>query len=1211
MIEMNLLIVDSDLKVSTRLEAILKRSGYQVKTARHGREALDLLQDEHFDGIVSALYMPEMDGFQLCRAVKEKDNLKETPFVILTAIPDDEDTAFALDLEADLFLQISEDPQDLLSHIEKILQNPREPRRMLEEDMYLRRHAERLKKKLDNTMQEMERIRKRLSQSEIRYQKLFEGAHDAAFILDTRGVHLEANEKASALLGYTQEEFRGLSFRDIVVPSAIPDSELKLEKLLKAEDLPIYEKEFRTKDGKIIPVEISASGIRDESGDVVFIQSIVRDITERKQAEEALQRSEKQYKDLFENSPIGIYRTTPEGRILMANPAALRMLGFSSFEKLAQRDLEKEGYNAGYPRSRFKELIEREGQITGLESAWVRKDGSIVYFSENAQAVRDDSGSILYYEGTVEDITERKHAEEELKKREERFRALMRNSSDIVYVLNSEGIIQYVSPNVQQVLGYSDQIGPEEHLGVLDFVHPEDKDKAGKALTELVDILDRTLSYEFRIRDSNGSYLWVEAWGKNLLHDPAVTGIVLNIRDITERKRAEEMLKFSEEKYRTLVENLNVGVYRVTPGRDGQFVDVNQAFVKMLGYKNKEEVLKLKVSDIYCNPEDRVGFSQRVSSQGLLRNEELHLKRKNGTSFIGSDSSTTVYDADGAILCFDGILEDITERKRVEEELEKYRLHLEELVEDRTSEVVQANRRLQEEIHERRCAEESLAAEKERLSVTLRSIGDGVIATDVEGTILLINRMAEQLTGYTQEEAVEKPLDTIFNIINEETRIPCENPVRKVLKQGTVVGLGNDTVLVSKDGTERMIADSGAPIRDRNSKIIGVILVFRDITEKRRMEQELVRTQKLESIGILAGGIAHDFNNILTAILGNVNLARMYTTEGKVDEKLAKIEKASIQAKDLTQQLLTFSKGGAPIKKTTTIGELIRDSTSFALRGSNVKCHFSIPDELWPADIDEGQIGQVINNLIINAYQAMPGGGTIEVQAENAVIIPEEGHPLQQGRYLKLSITDQGIGIPEKYLPKIFDPYFTTKQKGSGLGLATTYSIIKRHNGYIDVESRVGAGTTFTLWLPASHELSEEEEKKTDEMVRGEGKILLMDDEEIILDAAGEVLRVLGYTVKCAKDGREAIELYRKAKEAGTPFDAVIMDLTIPGGMGGKEAISNLLGIDPGVKAIVSSGYSTDPVMADFGKYGFKGVVTKPYSIEELSEILHRVIKSS
>jgi CheY-like chemotaxis protein len=315
-----------------------------------------------------------------------------------------------------------------------------------------------------------------------------------------------------------------------------------------------------------------------------------------------------------------------------------------------------------------------------------------------------------------------------------------------------------------------------------------------------------------------------------------------------------------------------------------------------------------------------------------------------------------------------------------------------------------------------------------------------------------------------------------------------------------------------------------------------------------------------------------------------------------------------MRARDLTQQLLTFSKGGAPIKKTASIDELLKDTTVFTLSGSNVKCKFSIPEDLWSVEIDEGQISQVINNLIINADQAMPEGGTISISAENVIIGAEDVLPLKEGRYLKIKIQDQGIGIPEEYLQKIFDPYFTTKQKGSGLGLTIAYSIIKNHKGYIAVKSKLGVGSKFSIYLPALEKQIPKKKEAEIRPITGKGKIMVMDDEEIIRTSLGEILTFLGYEPEFARNGEEALATYKKAIDSGQSFDAVILDLTIRGGMGGKETIKKLIEIDPKVKAIVSSGYSTDPVMADFKNYGFRGVVAKPYDIKELSKELDDVI---
>jgi len=501
--------------------------------------------------------------------------------------------------------------------------------------------------------------------------------------------------------------------------------------------------------------------------------------------------------------------------------------------------------------------------------------------------------------------------------------------------------------------------------------------------------------------------------------------------------------------------------------------------------------------------------------------------------------------------------------------------------------------------------ERRLKESQQWLTTTLKSIGDAVIATDINGCVIFMNPIAESLTGWKQKEASGKHLKKIFNIINEKTGKQVDDPVTRVLREGIVVGLANHTLLISKDGTRRSIDDSGAPIKDENGKIIGVVLVFRDVSEKRRIEQELMKADKLNSLGILAGGIAHDFNNILTAILGNIILAKEFTRPGeKIYERLIEAEKASLRAKGLAQQLLTFSSGGAPIKKTMFISELLKESALFALSGSNVQCEFSISNNLWAVEIDEGQINQAINNLIINAIQSMPEGGRIKLTAENVTV--SEGE--KKGRYVKISIVDQGIGIPKEHLPKIFEPYFTTKQKGSGLGLAIVYSIIKKHDGYIEVETELGVGTTFKVYLPASLKNVFMRKGLKEKIQTGKGKILVMDDEELVRKVIGEMLVFLGYEVEFAKEGIEAIELYKKAKAQGQPFDAIIMDLTIPIGMGGKETINKLLEIDPTVKAIVSSGYSTDPVMTEFTKYGFKGFIIKPFKIKELGEVLYRVI---
>jgi len=513
------------------------------------------------------------------------------------------------------------------------------------------------------------------------------------------------------------------------------------------------------------------------------------------------------------------------------------------------------------------------------------------------------------------------------------------------------------------------------------------------------------------------------------------------------------------------------------------------------------------------------------------------------------------------------------------------------------------------DITQQKMADESLAAEKERLAVTLRSIGDGVITTDTEGNVVLHNSAAEHLTGWKQEQVEGRPLHEVFSVVDDRSMTPRENLVETVVKTGSIVQFSENAMLIGRDGTERIIEASAAPICDSDGRIIGVVLAFRDMTEKTRMAQHIMKNQQLESLGVLAGGIAHDFNNLLTGIMGNVSLAMMcLEPKNKAFKKLQEVENIYERVKELIQNLLTFSKGSAPVKKTLSIGQLIKHATNFTLSGSNVRCNFTIPEDAWPVDVDEGQINRVITNLVINADQAMPDGGVIDIRLENETITETGLGQFNDGRYLLITIEDHGTGIPESHLPKIFDPYFTSKQRGNGLGLATVYSIIRNHDGHICVESKQGVGTTFYIYLPASENEPVARSVVKSGVVRGKGKVLVMDDEEIIRQVTLEMLDQLGYRVTVCSDGKEAIDLYRQAAEAGEPYDVVLVDLTIPGGMGGQQTMQKLQEINPEVKGIVSSGYSNDSIVAYYKEYGFSGFVLKPYLIEELSETMSTVL---
>ena len=509
------------------------------------------------------------------------------------------------------------------------------------------------------------------------------------------------------------------------------------------------------------------------------------------------------------------------------------------------------------------------------------------------------------------------------------------------------------------------------------------------------------------------------------------------------------------------------------------------------------------------------------------------------------------------------------------------------------------------DIDDQRRVAEALAAEKERLSVTLRSIGDGVITTDTDGRVVLLNRAAEKLTGWTQEEAAGRPLAEVF-VVREAPYVR-----EAVNMSGAVVtggGPDHQAVLIGRDTREWAVATGITPIRDANGQVQGTAVVFRDVTDAQRLEEERQKASKLESVGLLAGAIAHDFNNILTAIMGNISLAKLYTSAGEqVFDRLEEAERAALWAKDLTQQLLTFSKGGAPVKRPIEIGSVVRDSAEFASRGSNILCEVSVNAQVI-VEADEGQIRQVVHNLGLNAQQAMPEGGRVWVSIDEVRRTAYDGHGLVPGRYAEVVCRDEGVGISKENQARIFDPYFTTKLKGSGLGLATSYSIVRKHNGIITVESEPGQGAAFRILLPASDMRLPSLVDTVGRVRRGHGRILIMDDESFIRDVLGRLFTHFGYEVGYAKDGAEALAAYKGAVEEDRPYHVVIMDLVIPGGMGGREAVRKLLEFDPKAKVIVSSGYSNDPIMANYRHYGFCEAVSKPYRNEELRTVVQKVL---
>jgi len=614
-----------------------------------------------------------------------------------------------------------------------------------------------------------------------------------------------------------------------------------------------------------------------------------------------------------------------------------------------------------------------------------------------------------------------------------------------------------------------------------------------------------------------------------------------------------------EELYQVLVEHAGEAILVV---QDGKISYVNKKATEIIGYSKKELIARAIVDFIHPDDRERIRLNETASHPGETAPQHLACRiidSRRNTRWVDAKLLGRKWAGQNAILCF---LIDTTERKAAEEALRISETKYRQLVEYAPA---------------------------------------GIYEVDMKtGRFLSVNDVMCEYTGYSKEEFLNF---TLWDFLKADSLKKVIERYEK-MRRGEAVPALAEYEIATKDNRKlwilvntRLEYENGAPVK--------ATTVAHNITEKKELEQEILKAQKLESLGVLAGGIGHDFNNLLSGIIGNISLAKLEAERGEdIMDSLDEALRVSSKASALTRQLLIFSKGGAPIKKATSIAEVLQDSAAFTLRGSKVKCEFGIAENLWPVKVDVGQISQVIHNLVINALQAMSQGGAIKLRAGNVTLAAVDDRALKPGRYVEITIEDQGHGIAPEHLPKIFDPYFSTKSGGSGLGLTMSYTIIKRHEGHITVESKVGEGTHFRIYLPATEEPPAETRAIESRAVKGAGRILVMDDEEDVRKTVARMLLKLGYEVACVRDGTEAIALYRETIGSANAFDAVIMDLTIPGGMGGEQTIKKLLQIDPEAIAVVSSGYSNDPIISSYEKFGFRAAVTKPYRIDQLSWVM-------
>ncbi len=899
-------------------------------------------------------------------------------------------------------------------------------------------------------------------------------------------------------------------------------------------------------------------------------RSVWQRLTESLPAEDQLGAISALHDQIINSAEEGIIVYGPDLRYLLWNPFMEKLTGKKAAEVLGRHPLEL------FPFLQEVGFIQRlEQALRGETTATIEipnLSGTCPggWASDSNAPLRNAQGDIIGVIGTVRDISERKQAEIALRNSENMLQAIIDTEPECVKLLDAEarllmmnraGLAMLQVDDLEQVKGQCvcPMIVHEHWDPFMDLTRRVFRGESGTLAFEMV--------------GAKGRPLWLETHAVPFRNETGEIVALLGItRDISQRRQAEEALIQSRERFRALYDETPIMLHSID--RNGVLVDVNQHWLTTMGYA-RDEVLGRKVVEFYTQTSRQYALEEVQPAffrDGICADIPLQFVKKGGEVIDVLLSASGERDAAGLVIRSRAVIQDITERKR---------------------------------------AEEAIRQSEQLIRSIIDTVDEGFILVDREFRILSANRAYCRLHGTTEAEVIGRHC---HEVSHGQPR-PCfESGEQCAIHQVFRTGRAHTTIHTHKDahGNTRHIESRGFPLVDATGQVTSAIEVIHDVTDRYLLEAEQLKAQKMEAIGTLAGGIAHDFNNLLQGVFGYLSLAKlMIDNRDDTLRALDQAESALTLSKQLAMQLLTFAKGGKPVKEPIPLQGVIENSVRFALSGSRCEGHLDFGHDLRLVEADEGQIGQVMQNIVLNAAQAMPQGGRIEITASNITLPHQDLAPeLPPGEYVAVVISDNGPGIAPSNLAKIFDPYFTTKERGSGLGLATSYSIVKNHGGLLTVTSELGRGTSFSLYLPAltAAPATRRPLPSAAKTQKKHARILVMDDDQVIRELAGQMLTVLGHTVAYAAHGEEAIALYQQAMASGHPFAVVILDLTIRGGLGGHETLTRLLEIDPQVKAVVSSGYSNDTVLAEFRTHGFTACLNKPYALKDLMDLLQGLL---